>query len=183
MRPCRPHRSLAADSPEPRTVAEVVERVQIEWAALEYAVASLTASQLVAPGPEGWSVKDHLMHIGDWEKATTAVLRHRPQYEGFGINEETYSGLADDLDGLNDILYRRSVAVSIEEVHARRRRAHADTLTALSSLMDEDLQKSIAEYGGTPQNTRRLLEKIAGDTYAHYAEHKGWIAELLDRLP
>jgi hypothetical protein len=163
-------------------VAELVDRVQIEWAALEYAVASLTASQLLAPGPEGWSVKDHLMHIGDWEKATTAVLRRRPQYEGFGINEETYSGLADDLDGLNDILYRRSVAVSIEEVHARRRRAHADTLTALSSLTDEDLHKSIAEYGGTPQNTRRLLEKIAGDTYAHYAEHTVWINQLLDAI-
>src|ERR1700716_1077068 len=120
MRPWRPRRSLAAELPEPRTVAELVDRVQIEWAALEYAVASLTASQLLAPGPEGWSVKDHLMHIGDWEKATTAVLRRRPQYEGFGLNETTYVGLGDDLDGLNDILYRRSVAVSIDEVHARR---------------------------------------------------------------
>ena len=156
-----------------------MDRVQIDWAALEYAVASLTASQLVAPGPEGWSVKDHLMHIGDWEKATTAVLRRRPQYEGFGINEETYSGLADDLDGLNDILYRRSVAVSIEEVHARRRRAHADTLTALAALEDADLHKTIAEYGGNPTNPRRLLDKIAGDTYAHYAEHVGWIKDLL----
>ena len=76
-------------------MAELVDRVQIEWAALEYAVASLTASQLLAPGPEGWSVKDHLMHIGDWEKATTAVLRRRPQYEGFGINEGDYGVLVN----------------------------------------------------------------------------------------
>src|SRR6266567_7089625 len=102
MRPWRPRRSLAAeDSEEPRTLAELVDRVQIEWAALEYAVASLSSDQLVAPGPEGWSVKDHLMHIGDWEKATTAVLRHRPQYEGFALNEATLPGPAADLDGLN----------------------------------------------------------------------------------
>src|SRR6266849_4527041 len=137
MRPFRPRRSLAAN--EPRTVAEVVDRVQIDWAALEYAVSSLTSAQLATPGPEGWSVKDHLLHIGDWEKATTAVLRGRPQHEGFGLSETTYVGLSDDLDGLNDVLYRRSQAVSIDEVKARRRRAHADTLTALSSLSDEDL--------------------------------------------
>jgi hypothetical protein len=173
---------LAADSVEPRTVAELVDRVQIEWAALEYAVAALSEAQLTTPGPAGWSVKDHLVHIGDWEKATTAVLRRRPQYEGFGLNETTYLGLGDDLDGLNDILFRRSQAVAIEEVHARRRRAHADTLTALSSLQDADLQKSIAEYGGSPTDQRRLLDKIACDTYAHYAEHTTWIGELLASL-
>ena len=182
MRPCRPRRSLAAESPEPRTIAELLNRVQIDWAALEYAVASLTAAQLVTPGPEGWAIKDHLMHIGDWEKATTAVLHHRPQHEGFALNEATFLGLADDLDGLNDILFRRSQAVSIEEVHAHRRRAHAELLAALAVLTDAHLQKSIADYGGNPTNPRRLLDKIAGDTYAHYAEHTVWIKELLDAI-
>ena len=63
------------------------------------------------------------MHIGDWEKAVTAVLRGRPQHEGFGLNEATYAGLGDDLDGLNDILYRRSQAVSIETGQRGHRRA------------------------------------------------------------
>ena len=99
------------------------------------------------------------------------------------MNEATYAGLRDDLDGLNDILYRRSQAASIGEVHARRRRAHADTLAALASLEDADLQKSVAEYGADPTNSRRLLDKIAGDTYAHYAEHTVWIGELLAKLP
>src|SRR5439155_9579044 len=115
MRPFRPRRSLAADTAEPRTVEELLDRVQIDWAALEYAVAALTETQLVSPGPEGWSVKDHLMHIGDWERATTAVLRRRPQYEGFGLDEATYATVSADLDGLNDILYRRSKTVSLED--------------------------------------------------------------------
>ena len=34
------------------------------------------------------------MHIADWEKAVTAVLRHRPQHEGFALNEATFLGLA-----------------------------------------------------------------------------------------
>jgi hypothetical protein len=178
MRPFRPPRSLAT-SDEPRTAAELVDRVQIDWAALEYAVASLSEAQLTAPGPEGWSVKDHLMHVGDWERAVTAVLRRRPQYEGFGLNAATYAGLDDDLDGLNDVLYRRSKAVSIAEVHARRRRAHAEVLDALATLTDADIQKTIAEYTADPTDTRPLLTKIACDTYAHYEEHTRWIKELL----
>src|SRR5579859_4252016 len=108
------HPSLAAND-APRTASEVVDRVQIAWAALEDAVAGLSAERLVLDGPQGWSVKDHLMHIGDWERAVTAVLKRRPQHEGFGLDEVTFAGLSDDLDGLNDVLYRRSRAVSISE--------------------------------------------------------------------
>lgn len=171
-----------AANDEPRSAAEVIDRVQIEWAALEYAVATLPETQLTAPGPEGWSVKDHLAHIGDWERAITAVLERRPEYQGFGLNEATYAGLHDDLDGLNDVLYRRSKAVAIAEVHARRRRAHAELLDALNGLSDADIQKPLAEFGGDPENTRRLLDAIAGDTYAHYAEHTLWIRTLVNHL-
>jgi hypothetical protein len=170
-----------ATNEAPHTAAEVIDRVQIQWAALEYAVAALTEAQLTAPGPETWSVKDHLAHIADWERAVTAVLKGRPQHEGFGLNETTYAGLVEDIDGLNDVLYRRSQAVSLAEVHARRRRAHAEVLDALSSVTDADIQKTIAEYGGNPTDERRLLEKIAGDTYAHYAEHTVWIGELVEK--
>ena len=163
-----------------------MDRVQIDWAALEYAVASLSSAQLLATGPEGWSVKDHLMHIGDWEKAVTAVLRHRPQHDGFALNEATFVGLADDLDGLNDILYRRSKTVSLEEVHAQRRRAHAEILAALERLTDADIAQSIAAYGAdstnTQTNTRPLLNKIAGDTYEHYTDHTRWIKALVSAL-
>src|SRR5439155_13508367 len=71
--PSRPPGSLDASQPEPRTAAELIDRVQIEWAALEYTVAGLSLQQLIRPGPQGWSVKDHLVHIAEWEAATDAV--------------------------------------------------------------------------------------------------------------
>ena len=73
---------MDASQPEPRTAAELIDRVQIEWAALEYTVAGLSLQQLITPGPQGWSVKDHLVHIAEWEAATDAVLARRPQHEG-----------------------------------------------------------------------------------------------------
>jgi len=122
-------------------------------------------------------VKDHLAHIAEWERACTAVLGHRPQWEGFGLTASEYEGL--DVDGLNAVLYARHRLVSLGEVKASANAAHADMLAALSHLSDADLQRPVGEYGMATNPDRRLLEKIAGDTYEHYAEHAGWIQELL----
>jgi hypothetical protein len=166
-------------SQEPRTAAEVIDRVQIDWAALEYLVSGLSLDRLETPGPDGWSVKDHLAHMGEWERALVAVLDHRPQHEGFALPAD----IPDDIDALNGILYQRSRDLSMSEVQANSRRAHAELLSALGKLTDADIHKPVTEFGAAPTDTRRLLDKIAGDTYAHYAEHTGWITTLLDALP
>jgi hypothetical protein len=44
------------------------------------------------------------------------------------------------------------------------------------------VHSTIAKYDGDPTDDRPLLGKIAGDTYAHYADHVGWIKELLGAL-
>jgi hypothetical protein len=164
---------------EPSTVAQLLERIQIDWAALEFVVGGLSAAELTAPGPEVWSVKDHLAHIAEWERGCTAVLGRRPQWEGFLLEESVYTGM--DLDGLNDILYQRHRSDSIEDVKAMANAAHADMVAAISHLADTDLQRPVGEYSMSSNPDRLLLEKIAGDTYEHYAEHAGWIKALLAR--
>jgi len=156
----------------------LIDRVQIEWAALEYTVAGLSLQQLITPGPQGWSVKDHLVHIAEWEAATDAVLARRPQHEGFSLPAD----LPTDIDALNDVLYQRSRDLPIDEVQAKARRIHAETIAALGRLSDADLRSTIAEYGADPTDNRSLLAKIACDTYGHYAEHVVWIKELLTAL-
>jgi hypothetical protein len=152
--------------------------VQIDWAALEYVLAQLSDAQLITPGPEGWAVKDHLAHIGEWENALGAVLRGRPQHEGFRLAGPE----PDDIDELNDVLYRRHRDAPMAEVQAFARRAHAEVLDALHQLTDADLQKSVGEFGADPTDERPLLKKIADDSYAHYREHIVWIEELLAAL-
>jgi hypothetical protein len=163
---------------DPATIGELLDRVQIEWAALQFVVGGLSESELTAPGPEEWSVKDHLGHIAEWERGCTAVLERRPQWEGFRLDEAAYTGL--ELDPLNDILYQRHRSDSVSEVKALRNAAHADIVAAVSHLADADLRRPVGEYGMGSNPDRLLLEKIAGDTYEHYAEHAGWIKALLD---
>jgi hypothetical protein len=162
---------------EPATIGELLDRVQIDWAALQFVVGGLSESELTAPGPETWSVKDHLAHIADWERGCTAVLERRPQWEGFGLAESEY--VWQDVDQLNDILYQRHRADSVSDVKTMGNAAHADIVSALSHLADADLRRTVGEYGMGSNPERTLLEKIAGDTYEHYAEHAGWIKELL----
>ena len=169
---------MDASQPEPRSAAELIDRVQIEWAALEFVVAGLSLEQLVTPGPQGWSVKDHLVHIAEWEAATGAVLARRPQHEGFSLPAD----LPTDIDALNDVLYQRSRDVPIDEVQAKGRRVHAEIIAALGRLTDADMRLTVAEYGANPTDDRPLGRKIANDTYFHYAEHVGWIKELLAAL-
>jgi hypothetical protein len=163
----------------PRTAAELSDRVQRDWAALEQVVGSLSESQLTTPLSGGWAIKDHLAHILEWEHALVAVLARRPQSEGFGLDKATYAQLGDDVDQINDLLYQRSRTLSLAEVQANAASAHAELITALAKLTDADVQSTIAGFGGDATDNRPLLAKIAGDTYAHYGEHTGWIKDQL----
>ena len=128
--------------------------------------------------PDGWAVKDHLVHIAEWERATTFVLRREPQARGFGVDE-----LPNDVDMLNAILYVRSRALPLSEVTDHARVTHAELLEEIHKLSDADLGKTRAEYGPEPELTEpTIIRKIAGDSYEHYADHVVWIGDLLRNL-
>ena len=143
---------------------------------MEDLIAPLSDAQLTTPGPpDGWAVKDHLVHIADWERATIFVVRRQPQALGLGVDP-----LPDDVDALNAVMFERSRTLPLDEVMDRLRATHAELLVALHGLSDADLAKTRAEYGPEPALTdRTVIGKIAGDTYEHYADHVVWIGDLL----
>lgn len=163
---------------EPATVAELVDRIQVAWATLMDVVSPLSEAQLVTAGPpDGWAVKDHLVHIADWERATTCVLRRQPQALAL------VDPVPDDIDELNAAMFERSRALSLDQVTDLSRHAHADVLAEIHKLSDADLAKTRADYGPEADfDDRTVLAKIAGDTYAHYADHTVWIGDLLRAL-
>jgi len=162
---------------EPRTVAEVLVRVRAGWADLGATFADLDASRLSAPGPEGWSVKDHLVHLMTWENVVLTILAHRPQHFAFDLDADTYDRI-DSVDQLNAIIYERARDRSLEDVLAQLDQVHADLETALGRLSDADLERTVADIGSDTDDQRLLLAKIEGDTYGHYAEHVAWLCEV-----
>ena len=163
--------------PLPGDKAELLERVQLAWAALEESISQLSDAKLVAPGPgEAWSIKDHLAHLATWERGIAALLQGRPRYVAMHLDEETY--LSNNEDGLNAIIYQHNKERSLAEILATFQQAHQQVLVALAGLSDADLFKTYSHYqpdepgkdSGEP-----ILKWVAGNTYEHYAEHQAWI--------
>src|ERR1700730_9693834 len=67
--------------------AALLDRIRRSWDTLQSAVDSLDERRISAPGPEGWSIKDHLAHIAHWEQATLDTIEGRDQRAALGIAE------------------------------------------------------------------------------------------------
>lgn len=158
----------------PRDRADLLERIQRDWDALNQTVATLTDEQLNAPGPEVWSIKDHLAHIAAWERfMLSCYLQGRPAHEAMQVDEATWKTL--DENGVNAILYERSHGRPVSEVLADRNRAHAQVVAVLEQMPFADLIKPL--YPDDPQ-ARPLIGWVIGNTYEHYREHRGYIEAL-----
>jgi hypothetical protein len=80
------------------------------------------------------------------------------------------------LDGLNARIYQLHRYDSPVEVRAEFDAAHTAIVRLVQTLSPERLA---ARYW--PGEERTVAEKIAGDTYLHYDEHRAWILELFER--
>jgi uncharacterized protein (TIGR03083 family) len=166
--------------PLPRDKRELLERLERARAALDRTVGRLSDAQLVEPGPyDGWSVKDHLVHLSTWEQGIVALLQRRPRYAAMHVDEETYLSGAD---AVNEIVYAQNKDRPLSDVLASFRQTQRDLLGVLAGLTDADLRQTYSHYqpdepgddSGEP-----VLKWIAGNTYEHYAEHHSWIEALV----
>jgi len=152
---------MTADSDANVDRTALDERIRRSWEELQAAVGSLDDGQLTAPGPDGWSVKDHLAHLAAWEGYLASAMDGRDGPEGLGLpadhdrNEEA----------INAALHARDAGRSADEVRRSMTDAHAAVVTRLRTLDQAELERSI--------------RSIEGNTWQHYDEHRGWIAELL----
>src|SRR3712207_4406365 len=94
-----------AHLPMPETKGDLLVRIPPARAALEALIGQLDAVQLTTAGPEGWAVKDHLVHISTWERMIVAHLRDGSDHCVVGLDAAQY--LAMTLEDLNDHIYQQ----------------------------------------------------------------------------
>ena len=158
------------------TKHELLEHIKRDRARLEETVEGLGDEELAAPGPDGgWSVRDHLSHIAAWERMIVAHLRDGSDHEIAGMDEASYA--AATLDELNDQLYRLHGDRTVDQVRAEFRAAHESIVSYIERMPEDRLGAPYWEEDAE----KTVLDKIAGDTYLHYAEHAEWISELIAR--
>ncbi len=163
----------------PTDMVTLRQRIDTGWADLAALIDRLSAVQLAATGPDGWSVADHLAHLAAWERSMVALLQGRPRHTGLGVSEVTYQA---GYDAINAAIQAASHGHLPAAVLAELRATHADLLAELAILADADLQRTYSSF--LPDEPGResgapIVGWLAGNTYEHYAEHIPWLKPLL----
>jgi hypothetical protein len=152
-------------------------RIESAWNQLVALVDELEgAGSLTKIGADGWLVKDHLAHIGAWEQSLLALIEGRDRLAGMGLREP----VEENTDAINEAVRKLHENDTADEALGYFRDSHAQLVAALGRLSDADLEQPYSHYQpGDPDQKRPVADWVGGNTYEHYAEHVGWINQLL----
>src|SRR5436305_5584588 len=129
---------------EPKTKAELIDAIQSEHRTMEALLASLSEAQQTAPIlDEGWSIKDSLSHLVDWENmmlgwVESSLRGVQPTRFSEGFIESEGDDNANMLR-LNEHLYRQKKDQPLKDVLADFRSTHERVVRELSQLSDADI--------------------------------------------
>ncbi len=161
----------------PENKDQLIARIRGEWSALLQAIDGLGEAQMTRPDAGGWSIKDNLAHISEWERF---LLRN--QFQGQPPHQALQADPAQvepfDETRTNALLFARNRERSIPDVLADLHRTHAGLMAALERAADQDLQAQTRSVGS---EIRPVMVWTVYNTYEHYAEHRATILRITAR--
>jgi len=158
----------------PAAKAELLARIGPARMALDETIAALTEDELAdLRDGAGWSAVDHLSHIAAWERMLVARMTDGSEHEIAGVDATRCAGMT--LDQLNNVLYHKMRGMTLGDALAEYAAAHEAMVSFIERLDDSALAQP---YWDDEPSGRTVIEKLTGDTYRHYLEHRRWIAEL-----
>ena len=159
----------------PRSTRELLARIQRSRLALERTLAPLTEAQMTAPGPTGWSIKDHLAHLAAWESGVVALLNRRSRFAAMNLEAAVVQGMTEE--EINEVIYQQHAGLSLAQVRDQLDAAEREMRQVLQRLDDHELLAPYASFlpEGSAGRQDPVLYAIAGNTYEHYDEHREYI--------
>jgi uncharacterized damage-inducible protein DinB len=154
--------------------AELAALIRQTSTELELLVARLNVAQMNQPGAVGvWSVKDVLAHIAFWERYGTNVIKAARRGETPQLDAE------DSTESRNASVVAQYYLAPIGAVIASWNEAREDLLEQIQGLSEADLN----DPDRFPWSEgRTLLDRIAGNSYAHEQEHIEQIRAWMQRM-
>ena len=155
-----------------------IEPIEKGWDELTALVESLGSEELELKGDGQWAVKDHLVHIAAWELSLVGLLDGEDQQAAMGV-----AGVSGGMDAINEAVWLAHRHETAEQALAFLRASHARLMQRLSGMTDADLRRSYNHYQPNdprdPGDDRPVIQWVAADTYEHYAEHVGYIKDIV----
>ena len=161
--------------------SDLLDHIDRDWSALSAALAQLSLETMTTiQDDQGWTVKGHLVHLYYWERSALYFLQGKPRHAGLDVPEAIYAG--DDVDVINEVVFQKHQALSLDQALAQLRELQLELLAALDPLTDEDLQKPYRHYlpdepgeGDGPP----AMNVVYGNSAHHFREHLAWIEALV----
>lgn len=145
---------------------ELLDEIRVERAALDSTLASLTPRQMTRPGVTrgGWSVKDILAHLVEWQQMNL-------DWYAAGRRGETPAMPAPrftlrELPRLNEMIFRKHHRRSVEAVVRDYKSYHERVVALIDALPDEDLV-TLGRFSWTGPSWT-LSDYLRASTAAHY---------------
>lgn len=150
--------------PRPITKSELISESEKEYAALEKFLAPLTPQQMLQPGALGeWSVKDVLAHLFEWQQLFFGWYAAGERGETPALPAAGYKW--SQIPALNQAIYEKHRDIPLEDIFARFRASHQQTMQLVEVLTEEQLFTPKI-YSWT--NANRLAAYITANTSSHY---------------
>lgn len=120
------------------------------------AIAGLSDEQMTEPSLDGWSIKDHLAHLAQWDDVRAAEVERISS----GHNS-AWSMSEEQDDAYNAMAYELRRNLPLDQVRWELERSRQRLLDAISAATPRGLDGSL--YGA------------AGLRSSHESQHAGWI--------
>ena len=137
-----------------------IDHLEATWASIQALCADLTEAEWDTPtGCPGWTVKDNISHLVDYEAG--AIGRPRPDHVPAGL-----SHVKNALGESNEVGVDARRGTSGAEVLAELAEVTAERLAGLRCLTDDDFQREITTPAG-PGTLNDMLTLRVMDTWSH----------------
>jgi len=161
----------------------LLKEIEFERSALDRALALLNSRQMTRPGVTrgGWSVKDILAHLVEWQKMNLrwyeAGLRgEKPEIPAPGFTLR-------DLPRLSQMICRKYRRHSLRSVRDEYERYHAEMVALIRRLSDEEL--TTLHWFSWTGPSWTLSDYLRASTAAHYlwarTRIRRWMRKETDR--
>jgi len=149
----------------PISKSELLELIRSSSARFDTAITKLDDAKMTAPGvADGHSIKDLMAHVTMWEERLLAWIA---RWRETGNPQRPEPGRTwDEIDAMNDRDFAAMRGVSIADVLASSRAAHARVLAEIESLAEAALTEAHDAWDGLA-----LAWIVRANTSGHYEEH------------